>query len=73
MADTEIINKLHFLFTSGGFVPDKQEGVYEKELSKWVKRFSEDRDQALYDLGFSEKPGWLDAGGSFLYRITALL
>ena len=34
----------------------------------WKQRFEVSRYQALYDLGFEEKPKWLDAAGSFLYQ-----
>ncbi|MBR3537894.1 MAG: DEAD/DEAH box helicase [Eubacterium sp.] len=67
---TEKINRLHFIYTQDGFVPDNRDGEYEKEPGAWKKRFAENRDQALYDLGFLGKPEWLDASGLFLYRIT---
>ncbi len=64
------MEKLRFLYTQGGFVLDRQEGEFSKEVMTWIKRFNDDRYQALYDLGFKEKPAWLDASGSFLYRLT---
>ena len=62
--------KLKFLFTQSGFVLDRQEGQYDKEVLKWIKRFSDDRFQALYDMGFTKKPEWLDRSGLFLYSLA---
>ncbi|MCR4909598.1 MAG: DEAD/DEAH box helicase [Lachnospiraceae bacterium] len=38
----------------------------------WYGKFKEDRVRSLYNLGFEEKPEWLDAAGAFLYRISEL-
>ncbi len=61
---------LRFLYTPNGFILDKQEISEDKEIIKWTKRFAEDRYQALYDLGFLEKPSWLDISGGFLFRVA---
>ena len=55
--------KLRFLFTEKGFMLDVQEEITSEELQGWKQRFETSRHQALYDLGFEEKPGWLDAAG----------
>ena len=64
-------NKLRFFFTSQGFTIDSsEEQIYDKSLEKWVKRFKKDKFQAVYDVGFEEKPVWLDQTGQFLYMIA---
>ena len=63
-------DKLHFLLDENGFRLDMPEAGYGEEVLGWKNRFEKDRWQALYDLAFQEKPGWLDAAGSFLYRIS---
>jgi len=70
MAAVKEQEKLRFLYTGQGFVPDRQGEISDKEIMKWIHRFTEDRYQALYDLGFSKKPVWLDTAGAFLYRIA---
>ena len=63
--------KLKFFFTPSGFTMDlKEDEHYDKGLEKWISRFEKDRYQAVYDLGFEEKPGWLDQTGQFLYMIA---
>ncbi|MBQ7565024.1 MAG: DEAD/DEAH box helicase [Lachnospiraceae bacterium] len=64
--------KLRFLITETGFtletagIPDPKNDI----LNYWYTRFREDRYKALYDIGFNEKPDWLDAAGSFLYLVS---
>ena len=67
---TDKKERLHFLYTQNGFGLDRQQDLTEKDLMKWTHRFTENKLQALYDLGFLQKPLWLDAAGSFLYRLT---
>ncbi|MBP5198723.1 MAG: DEAD/DEAH box helicase family protein, partial [Lachnospiraceae bacterium] len=66
----EIKERLGFILTQQGFVLDKQDDITDKEIKKWAKRFAEDKYLALYDMGFLQKPVWLDAAGGFLYRVT---
>lgn len=61
--------KLRFLFKEKGFVLDQQEEIASEEILGWRQRFETARYQALYDLGFGEKPNWLDAAA--LYGIGA--
>ena len=70
MKESKTVEKMKFLYTPQGFVLDRKDGDYSGAVVKWFKRFSDDKYQALYDLGFSEKPTWLDVSGSFLYRLT---
>ncbi len=61
--------RLQFRFTEKGFVLDAEEQnvYYPAEIQKWKENFTQDRWQALYDLGFEKKPDWLDGAGQFLY------
>ncbi len=67
---TDKQDKLHFLLDEKGFRLDMPEAGYGEAILHWRNCFEKDRWQALYDLGFQKKPGWLDAAGSFLYRIS---
>ena len=60
--------KLRFLFTETGFMLDQQDEITSNEILGWKQRFEESRYQAMYDLGFEERPDWLDAAGGFLYQ-----
>ena len=60
--------KLRFIFTEKNFTLDLQDALTSEEILEWKQRFESDRYQALYDLGFEEKPDWLDAAGGFLYQ-----
>ena len=62
--------KLRFLITENGFFAEHR-GETEKEIVQyWYNRFIQDKYKALYDLGFQERPDWLDAAGSFLYLVS---
>lgn len=63
-------DKIRFIYADRGFALDYQDEEPGGEISKWLKRFHKDKVQALYDMGFIEKPEWLDASGAFLYRIA---
>ncbi len=65
-------SKLHFLITENGFLAELRGTLPEDAdvLGYWYTKFREDRYQALYDLGFNEKPKFLDAAGSFLYLLS---
>ena len=54
--DSKAADKIRFLYTPQGFVLDRHEGDFSAEVIKWYKRFSDDKYQTLYDMGFSEKP-----------------
>ena len=62
--------KLRFLFTEKGFALDQQEEIASEEILGWRQRFETARYQAMYDLGFEERPNWLDAAGGFLYLMA---
>ena len=61
---------LHFLFTPEGFSLDDRGESLVGESVKWKALFEIDRFQALYKLGFREKPEGFDAAGSFLYQVA---
>ena len=54
--NSKAADKIRFLYTPQGFVLDRHEGDFSAEVIKWYKRFSDDKYQTLYDMGFSEKP-----------------
>ena len=62
--------KLRFRFTEQGFILDEQEEELESSVLSWKHRFETERWKAVYAVGFEEKPGWLDAAGSFLYQVA---
>ncbi|MEE1195335.1 MAG: DEAD/DEAH box helicase [Lachnospiraceae bacterium] len=62
--------KLNFLFTEKGFLLDEKDETYPHEIQKWKEKFGKSFIQALYNLGFEEKPAWLDAAGSYLYMVA---
>lgn len=62
--------KLRFLFTETGFALDLQDKITSEEIIGWRQRFEASRYRALYDLGFEQRPDWLDAAGAFLYQIA---
>ena len=64
------VAKIHFLFTEQGFLPDNIEVEYTEEVSAWKERFDRAPYQTLYELGFVEKPDWLDAAGMYLYQLA---
>ena len=66
----KIQNQLRFRFTKTDFVPDDQGEAFADDILPWKKRFDEDKWQALYAIGFEEKPKWLDAAGGFLYYVA---
>ena len=71
MKEEVIDTKMHFQFTEAGFIietPSENDG--SEAFRYWTGKFREDRYKALYDLGFEEKPQWLDTAGSFLYLIS---
>lgn len=70
MNQKEKQRRLCFRFTETGFMIDEQEGEYIQEIVCWKEKFESDKWQALYSLGFEEKPKWLDAAGSFLYQVA---
>ena len=61
---------LHFRFTKTGFVTDDQGEAFVDDIFLWKQRFDADKWQALYSIGFEEKPKWLDAAGGFLYYVA---
>ena len=65
-------NKLHFLFTESGFAVEIRGELPEnaERLVYWYGKFREDKYQALYNIGFNEKPDCLDAAGAFLYLLS---
>ena len=65
-----IARKLNFLLTSDGFMLDEREAAYSDELYAWKQKFDASPFQALYNLGFQEKPLWLDVAGGYLYQVA---
>ena len=61
--------KMHFLISETGFsIETKRDALPENEAVRyWFGRFKEDRYRALYNLGFNEKPEWLDSAGTRLF------
>ena len=60
-----LLNETSFTVGSHGeFVTDND------TLSYWCDRFRENKYVALYNLGFQERPVWLDATGVFLYLVS---
>ncbi len=41
LVDNFYPEKLHFLYTQQGFVLDRQGDITDKEISKWIKRFTD--------------------------------
>lgn len=68
--ERELQSRLHILFDRKGFMLDLPDLEYSEEILPWKLRFEEDGWQAVYDLGFEEKPSWLDAAGAFLYQLA---
>lgn len=67
--------KIRFLFTEKGFRPDsaeesRAETSGTEEISRWREAFEKEPYHALYELGFQEKPDWLDAAGRYLYHLA---
>ena len=61
---------LHFRFTQTGFMSDNRDGEYAADIIPWKERFEADKWEAVYAIGFEEKPKWLDAAGLFLYQVA---
>ncbi len=61
---------LHFRFTQTGFMLDNRDGEYVEDIISWKERFEVDKWKAVYDIGFEERPKWLDAAGVFLYQVA---
>ena len=61
---------LHFRFTKTGFMSDNRDGEYAEDIIPWKERFELDKWEAVYAIGFEEKPKWLDAAGLFLYQVA---
>ena len=61
---------LHFRFTKTGFMLDNRDGEYAEDIIPWKERFELDKWEAVYAIGFEEKPKWLDAAGLFLYQVA---
>lgn len=61
---------LHFRFTQTGFMSDNRDGEYAEDIIPWKERFELDKWEAVYAIGFEEKPKWLDAAGLFLYQVA---
>ncbi|MCR5789967.1 MAG: DEAD/DEAH box helicase [Lachnospiraceae bacterium] len=64
--------KLRFLITETGFTLETAGALdpADDSLQFWYKAFKKDKYKALYDLGFQERPAWLDKAGAFLYLIA---
>lgn len=61
---------LHFRFTQTGFMLDNRDGEYVEDIISWKEQFEVDKWKAVYDIGFEERPKWLDAAGVFLYQVA---
>ena len=61
---------LHFRFTQTGFMLDNRDRELAEEIIPWKERFEVDKWEAVYAIGFEEKPKWLDAAGLFLYQVA---
>lgn len=68
--EKELQSRLHILFCRQGFMLDLPDLEYTEDILPWKLRFEADGWQAVYDLGFEEKPVWLDAAGGFLYQLA---
>ena len=65
-------SQLGFIFTPTGFVLDVPETEALAEESRpWFERFSQDRNSALYDLGFAQAQAWFTPSMRFLHRVTS--
>lgn len=62
--------QLHFRFTDKSFLVDEQNEGFTDEILPWKKKFEGDKWKALYNIGFEEKPEWLDKTGCFLYQVA---
>lgn len=63
---------LHFIFTENSFYIEGSRNATENNISIWENRFEENRFDALYRLGFVERPSEFDAAGGFLYQLANL-
>lgn len=61
---------LHFRFTQTGFMLDNRDGEHAEDIIPWKERFEVDKWEAVYAIGFEEKPKCLDAAGVFLYQVA---
>jgi len=62
--------KLYFVFTEDGFLLDERDGIYSDAVRRWRDKFQESPARALYNLGFEERPVWLDQAGNYLYMVA---
>ena len=62
--------QLHFRFTQTGFLLDNRDEEYTDDIIRWKEKFETDKWKAVYDIGFEERPKWLDAAGLFLYQVA---
>ena len=70
MRQEEKQSQLHFRFTEKSFLVDEQNEEFTDEILSWKEKFEGDKWKALYDIGFEEKPVWLDVTGRFLYQVA---
>lgn len=70
MGNTKETGRLSFLFTADGFFIDDREGSLDKAALSWKQQFEENRFEALYHLGFVERPEVFDRTGGFLYQLS---
>ena len=64
--------RLKFIFNEISFTIETR-GNFESDddsLKYWYSRFRENKYKALFNLGFMEKPEWLDSAGTFLYLLA---
>lgn len=62
--------QLNFYFTEDGFRLDDRESELSENALSWIREFEENRFQALYHLGFMEKPEEFDQTGGYLHQLA---
>lgn len=65
-----MIKPLQFIFTEESFYPDAVTTELSAADQKKFSLFEKDRYQALYQMGFCEKPSELSPSAAFLYRFS---
>ncbi len=63
-------DRLYFLFTKDGFILEEPDEEQDKKAAFVQKQFEKDKYGALYRLGFSPRPDFLNQAGNFLYAVS---
>ena len=65
------MNKIYFIFTKDSFALDKAADMAE-QLRTFSEKCVKDPYKTFYDLSFRERPDYLDAVGSYIFRLAEM-